>query len=357
MKSVILTIVLAITVFAQTSFDGWTFIGKDTVSGTRYYVQSTHNPAKDGIREAWTRANLLDGTSDITLDGYDCAKQTSQMRQLIAFDKTGKTIANERYNNDPWKDTVPQSIGQAILKHVCQSSASPTPSNTPPATNNRPASLSWVKGDSASETITTGGVAYRFIQRPDGLIVGVAVTDRQLDSEGDLRKTALRVVLFNESENRVELDPTTITLTRLDQNKIIKRESAKQIASRFRTRLGIAAALGSIAASQQQEQTTSTTRGTISNSRGIGVGTYSGNTTTTTPDYEARARAQRQAQVWANNANVTAANMEQLELKAETIFARTAHTGYVFFERVKQCPSALVSFTLDGTEFQFPVSW
>lgn len=350
MKSVILTVALAITTFAQANADQWLFIGEDKPANQTFYIEKDIKPTTGATRLAYMRTVNRDGSYTLMLDDYDCANRRTKTTQFIAYDSAGKLINGTSPKDKPWEPVTPQSMGEFSFNHVCRSYFA---ANRPPS----PSAMVWTSGKPESESYTTAGLIYRFLKRNDGFIVGVAVSDLQLDSEGDLRKTAVRVVVFNESDNRVELDPTTITLTRLDQNKIIKRESAKQIASRFRTRLGIAAALGAVAASQQQEQSTSTTRGSINNSRGLEIGTYSGTTTTTSPDYEARARAQRQAQVWANNANVTAANMEQLELKAETIFARTAHTGFVFFERVKQCPSAEIVFTLAGTEFKFPVSW
>ncbi len=219
--------------------------------------------------------------------------------------------------------------------------------------------IRWQEGALNADQFTANGKRIKTITI-NGLTLSVSFGEERLGSER-VYYDKLVVYLFaiNHSERRIELSPEMVTVELIKPTaRPLKGETAAHLANSIKKRSAFAAALGQFGASMQ---TTQSTRNGNQNGAIYGPGgsvTYSGTSsdTTTSPDWEARRRANDQAAVLNGSASRAGADLQSVELKANTLMPQQEVGGMMIFEREKKCEEALVRLAVDGKVIEFPFS-
>jgi hypothetical protein len=120
-----------------------------------------------------------------------------------------------------------------------------------------------------------------------------------------------------------------------------------------------AGALGQFGASMQTTQSTTTgaVNGAFSGPGGMVTYSGTGTATTTSPDLEARWRANDQAAILNGSASLAGADLQRVELKANTLLPNWETGGMLIFDREKKCEEAIVRVSVDGKIIEFPFIW
>jgi len=220
--------------------------------------------------------------------------------------------------------------------------------------------IRWKEGAPNTDRIIANGRTVKTIIH-DGVILSVSLGQERLGTDRVYYdKFVATLYATNTSERRIEVAPDAVTLEAVrPKAKPLKRETAEHLSNSIYRRSGVIAALGLIGANMQTTQSTTTSYESGSVYGPGGSVTYSGNgsSTTTSPDLEARRRANDQAAALGNAAARASANLQAVELKANTLLPKQMYGGMLIFDRVKKCEEALLRVAIDGKVFEFPFTW
>lgn len=224
-------------------------------------------------------------------------------------------------------------------------------------TNN---TIRWQEGTLNADRIMANGKEVKTITL-DGLTLSVSLGEERLGTERVYYdKFVVYLYAVNVSERRIEISPDMVTIEAVKPKaRPLERETAQHLAKTIQKWSRVKGALGEAAAGMQTTQST-----TSSNDRGAIYGpggsvTYSGtgSSTTTAPDKEARRRANDQAAVLNGSAARAGADLQGVELKANTLLPKQEIGGMLVFDREKKCEEAIVRVSVDGKIIEFPFTW
>jgi hypothetical protein len=220
--------------------------------------------------------------------------------------------------------------------------------------------IRWQEGASNTDRIVADGKVVKTIT-VDGLTLSVSLVEERLGSDRVYYdKLVAYVYAVNASERRIEISPETITVEEVKPNaKPLERESAQHLSNSIKRRSAVAGALGQMGANMQttQSRTTGNVNGAIYGPNGNVTYTGTGTSTTTSPDMEARRRANDQAAVLNGSASRAGAELQGIELKANTLLPGKEIGGMLIFDRDKKCEEAVIHIAVDGKTIEFPFTW
>lgn len=220
--------------------------------------------------------------------------------------------------------------------------------------------VQWKEGAPNADRFMAGGKVVKTITH-DGLTLSASVAEERLGTDRvHYDKFVVYLFVINASERRIEVAPDAITLEALKPKaKPLKRETAQHLAHSIQKWSAVSGALGQMGASMQTTQSTTTgsESGVIYGPGGSVTYSGTGSSTTTAPDMEARRRANDQAAVLNGSAARAGADLQRVELKANTLFPNHEVGGMLIFDREKKCEEALLRVAIDGKVFEFPFTW
>lgn len=131
MKSLLLTLLLTITCYAQKidgkKIDKWDAIVTSIDGVTFSFAPESIRRNEDQIT-AWTRTDFRDGSGSIIpntdyasiriLVDYDCAKTRARSRDILFYDLSGKVVKSGQ-DNDYFQEK-PGTFGWAMFEYLCE---------------------------------------------------------------------------------------------------------------------------------------------------------------------------------------------------------------------------------------------
>src|SRR5262245_28560333 len=220
--------------------------------------------------------------------------------------------------------------------------------------------IRWQAGAPNTDQITVNGKTVKTLTI-DGLTLSLSLNEESLGSDVIYYdKFVVYLYALNLSERRVEVSPDMVTVEAVKPKaKPLKRETAAHLAISVQQWAAVAGAVGQFGASMQTTQSTTTGAVTGTGSGPGGMVTYSGTgtATTTSPDMEARRRANDQAVILNGSASRAGADLQRVELKANTLLPNWETGGMLIFDREKKCEEAIVRVSVDGKIIEFPFTW
>jgi hypothetical protein len=129
MKRLTQILLMALAVFATSSLlraqeeSVWKYIGSTTNEKTgdiTFYQARDCHRFTDAESAKYPKLAIRQQTGDIppvkeAVDEYDCKRRASRIRIWLYKDGTEKKEANPE-----WKEVVPGSVGEALLKYACR---------------------------------------------------------------------------------------------------------------------------------------------------------------------------------------------------------------------------------------------
>ncbi len=105
----------------------WVKVGaiKDNGVTETFYINADAVVAyKDGVRTAWTKRELPDGSHVMTLWAYKCEHpRRKQPLARTAYNKDGTTKEShdfiDSFSESGWSVVVPDSVGESATNYVC----------------------------------------------------------------------------------------------------------------------------------------------------------------------------------------------------------------------------------------------
>lgn len=230
-----------------------------------------------------------------------------------------------------------------ILMALCLAGVCSAQTNSP---------IRWQPGAPNTDRLVVDGREVKTLTL-DGLTISISLGLERLGADRIIyEKFVAGVYVVNRSERRIEITPDMVTVEVIRPNaKSLKRETAAHLADTIRRWAAVAGATGEAAASLQTTQATTT--GAMSGPGGSV--TYSENTTS--PDLEARRRASQQSAILNGSASRAGADLERVELKANTLLPNQEVGGILIFDRDKKCEEAVVHVAVEGKTITFPFTW
>lgn len=218
----------------------------------------------------------------------------------------------------------------------------------------------WQEGAANTDQLTINGKTFKTVTL-DGLTLSVSLGEERLGTElVYYDKFVVYLYAVNASERRIELSPDMVTVEAIKPKaRQIERETAEHLSKSIKRRSAFAGALGQVGASMQTTQSTTTgsANGAIYGPGGTVTYSGTGSSTTTSPDMEARRRANDQAAVLNGSAARAGADLQFVELKANTLLPKQEAGGMLIFDREKKCEEAIVRVSVDGKIIEFPFTW
>ncbi|MGZ8846011.1 MAG: hypothetical protein ACXW3C_06060 [Pyrinomonadaceae bacterium] len=199
--------------------------------------------------------------------------------------------------------------------------------------------VKWKEGSTNCDRFAIDGVYFYTIEFR-GVVTAIAFQDT-----GDY--LAARILVVNNSENRVLVDPKAVEVFYEDKHgngiSLVPLDSEK-IADRHARKVMWATLFSSLAANMAQRSSTvdTTSRGTLNSS--TGSVTYNSNSTVviTEPDYAARRQAAARQATIAENLRVQREAFLENVLRANTLWPNQNTGGDLYFKRAKFEKGALI---------------
>lgn len=219
-------------------------------------------------------------------------------------------------------------------------------------------SFAWEKGKQHTDELYVDGERIRLLVA-DGLGVSVTLKDMKVCKLYD--KFVVRVVIDNQTADRVLVDPANFSLQVVKPNpKDLKYESVAHLTKSMNSRIAVANALGAFGAAmkttESNTRTSSTGSATIMGDVNASV-SASGTSwsTTTQPDYQARQRADEQARELRLEGMESAQVAQKAELRTNTVMPGKTVAGIVVFEREKKAKELVLNMRIGDVVVTFPL--
>ena len=173
--------------------------------------------------------------------------------------------------------------------------------------------------------------------------------------------TRLDVGITNSGQLQFDVLPTEFAIAvTAPMARVLHMVPPEKIVSSEKHHAGWANAINAMGAGMASQQATTQTNssGTVQASSSDGAyanGSYNGTSTSTTsvPDYAAQARARENIQRRRAALAAHAAELEQTALRANTVEAGKAVSGFVFFESEKHGEKYVVDLPIDDVVYEF----